>query len=75
MTLRRLLEWQFVLLIGLFGILWASLSQADGNKPAMLITSPRHDAGTHREGETVSHTFEVKNNGTEELRILNVKPG
>ncbi len=74
MTLRRLLKWQFVLLIGLCGVLCASLSLADG-KPAMLIPSPRHDAGTHREGETVSHTFEVKNNGTEELRILNVKPG
>ena len=74
MTLRRLLKWQVLLLIALMGVISAGLSQADG-KPAMLLTSPRHDAGTHREGETVSHTFEVKNSGTEELRILNVKPG
>jgi hypothetical protein len=74
MAFRSSMKWQLVLLIGLFGLLCASLSLADG-KPAMLIPSPRHDAGTHREGETVSHTFEVKNNGTEELRILNVKPG
>ena len=74
MVLRRLLKWQLMLLIGLFGLLHAGLSLADGN-PAMLIPSPRHDAGTHREGETVSHTFEVKNSGTEELRILSVKPG
>jgi len=74
MTFRSSLKWQVVLLVGLFGVLCAGLSLADA-KPAMLIPSPRHDAGTHWEGETVSHTFEVKNSGTEELRILNVKPG
>ena len=42
---------------------------------ALIILSPRHDAGIHWEGETISHTFEVKNGGSAELRILNVKPG
>ncbi len=52
-------------------------SRADGEKasPALMIPSPRHDAGSHWEGDTVSHTFEVKNGGSAELRILNVKPG
>jgi hypothetical protein len=44
-------------------------------KPVVEITSPRHDAGTHWEGEVVTHGFEVKNTGTSELRIISVKPG
>ena len=49
--------------------------EAEEATPALVIPSPRHDAGSHWEGETVSHTFEVKNGGSSELKILNVKPG
>ena len=77
MTFRSSLKWQIVLLIGLMACFYSSFAQADASeaKPVMEIPSPRHDAGTHWEGEVVSHTFEVKNSGNGELKILNVKPG
>ncbi len=53
----------------------AAGKSAETATSALIIPSPRHDAGIHWEGETVSHTFEVKNGGSAELRILNVKPG
>jgi hypothetical protein len=63
--------------IALITLLGLGAARADTEKavPALIIPSPRHDAGSHWEGETVSHTFEVKNGGGAELRILNVKPG
>jgi len=63
-----------ITLITLFGLTAARLD-AEEATPALVIPSPRHDAGSHWEGESVSHTFEVKNAGSGELRILNVKPG
>ena len=63
-----------IVLIVLLGLPLAGKS-AETATSALIIPSPRHDAGIHWEGETVSHTFEVKNGGTAELRILNVKPG
>jgi hypothetical protein len=51
----------------------STVSQAAG--PIFAIPSPHHDAGTVDEGVIVAHTFAVKNQGTEELRILLVKPG
>ncbi len=64
-------------LLFLIVLLGLTVAQAEDEKarPALVIPSPRHDAGSHWEGETVSHTFEVKNDGDAELRILNVKPG
>jgi len=66
-----------ILLIMTITLLGVSVSEADAAKgtPQLVIPSPRHDAGSHWEGETVSHTFEVKNGGTAELKILKVKPG
>ena len=71
------LKWQIVLLIGLIGGFYSGFAQAvtPEAKPVMEIPSPRHDAGTHWEGEVVSHTFEVRNSGNGELKILSVKPG
>jgi hypothetical protein len=65
------------LIITLVTLLGLSDSRADGEKasPALVLPSPRYDAGTCWEGDTVSHTFEAKNGGSAELRILNVKPG
>jgi hypothetical protein len=48
---------------------------AEDAKPLLEIPSPHYDAGTHWEGETVSHTFLLKNNGSAELRILRLRPG
>ncbi len=46
-----------------------------GGQPALVIASPSFDVGPVSEGETISHAFEVKNEGKAELRILEVKPG
>jgi hypothetical protein len=77
MNSRSSLKWQIVLLVGLIGGFYSSFAQAvtPEAKPVMEIPSPRHDAGTHWEGEVVSHTFEVRNSGDGELKILSVKPG
>jgi hypothetical protein len=77
MTLRSFLKWQTILVVGLIIGFYSTVSQADAPKakPAAEITSPRYDAGTHWEGDIVTHAFEVKNTGSGELRILHVKPG
>jgi hypothetical protein len=58
-------------------LLVLGISRVDSGeqKPAMVIPETKYDAGTHWEGEIVSHTYTVKNEGTAELRILKVKPG
>ena len=45
------------------------------NQPRISFDSITHDAGEVWEGDTVTHTFKVKNTGTAELKIKNVKPG
>jgi len=77
MTFRSSLKWQIVLLVGLIGGFYSSFAQAEAPeaKPVVEIPSPRHDAGTHWEGEVVTHDFKVKNTGSSELRIISVKPG
>jgi hypothetical protein len=77
MNSRNRLKWSIVLFTFLVVALYPLVSQADSSaaKPTLEIPSPRHDAGTHWEGEVVSHTYQVKNTGSEELRILSVKPG
>lgn len=77
MTLRRSLKRQIAFLAGLILALYPrfALAAAPEAKPVVEITSPRQDAGSHWEGEVVSRSFEVRNVGTGELRILRVKPG
>jgi len=77
MQLFRKLRWQVILIAGLIAAVNPAVSQANPGaaKPTLDIPSPRHDAGTHWEGEVVSHTYQVKNTGSEELQILSVKPG
>jgi hypothetical protein len=77
MQLFSKLRWHVILIAGLIAAANPIVSQADSPaaKPSLEIPSPRHDAGTHWEGEVVSHTYQVKNTGSEELRILSVKPG
>ncbi len=77
MQLFSKLRWQVILIAGLIVALSPLVSQADSSatRPILEIQSPRHDAGTHWEGEVVSHTYQVKNTGSEELQILSVKPG
>jgi len=77
MNFLKRLKWSIVLFPFLVVALSPLASQADSAaaKPVLDIPSPRYDAGTHWEGEVVSHTYQVKNTGSEELRILSVKPG
>ena len=77
MTFRSFLKWQIIFIVGFILALFPIVVQAGTPevKPVMEIPSPRHDAGSHWEGETVSHAFEVRNTGNGELRILSVKPG
>ena len=71
------IKWQIVIFALLVVAVFPLVSQAGSSavKPVLEIPSPRYDAGTHWEGEKVSNTFQVKNSGSEELRILSVKPG
>ncbi|MGD8915919.1 MAG: hypothetical protein PVH35_04925 [Syntrophobacterales bacterium] len=77
MAFRSSLKRQIIFLVGFTVCLYSSFAQAVAPeaKPVVEIPSPRHDAGTHWEGEVVTHSFEVKNTGSSELRILTVKPG
>jgi hypothetical protein len=45
------------------------------DEPVLVITSPSFDVGAVWEGDTISHAFEVKNEGKAELKILEVRPG
>ena len=45
------------------------------NQPKISFDATTYDAGEVWEGETVSHSFTVKNTGTAVLTIQNVKPG
>ena len=77
MNFPNKLKWSIPLFTLLVVLLFPLISQANSaaTQPALVIESPRYDAGSHWEGDTVSHTFQVKNKGGEVLRILNVKPG
>ena len=70
-------KWQIGFLLGVVTVLalFASRAVAADGKPILVIPTSHHDAGTHMEGERVSHTFEVKNNGSAELKIHRVNPG
>jgi hypothetical protein len=70
-------RWRPVLLSALSGLCIVVGSQAfgQGGKPALVIPSPSYDMGGVWEGQTISHAFEVKNEGAAELKILEVKPG
>jgi len=71
------MKWLVILFVGLIGGFNSNFARAAAPeaKPVVEIPSPRHDAGTHWEGDIVTHGFEVKNTGSSELRIISVKPG
>ncbi len=77
MKFYRSMKWLVILFIGLTACFYSNFAQAVAPEaePVVEIPAPRHDAGTHWEGEVVSHSFEVRNSGNGELKILSVKPG
>ena len=46
-----------------------------GDQPQLVIDSANHDVGEVWEGEDIIHSFTVKNTGTAQLAIKNVKAG
>lgn len=44
-------------------------------QPQITIDAPNYDFGKIYEGEKISHNFTIKNTGTAELTIKDVKPG
>jgi hypothetical protein len=46
-----------------------------GGQPHLVIASTTHDAGEVWEGEDIVHAFVIKNTGTAELSIKDVKAG
>ena len=49
--------------------------QSSEEQPTISFDTTTYDAGEVWEGDTVSHSFSVKNTGTAVLNIKNVKPG
>ena len=45
------------------------------NQPQITVDSTRYDAGTVDEGDSIIHTFTIKNTGAAQLNIKNVKAG
>ncbi|MBI4469685.1 MAG: DUF1573 domain-containing protein [Acidobacteria bacterium] len=43
--------------------------------PKIVLASLRHDFGNVKPGTPLDHTFTFKNEGSADLRILNVAPG
>lgn len=58
-----------------FAILVSAQGLSQSVEPALVIPSPSRDVGAVWEGDTISHAFEVRNEGTAELKILEVRPG
>ncbi len=52
---------------------WVFAQETKG--PKIVIEGIRHDFGEVKEGEVVTHTFRVLNQGNETLKIIRVKPG
>ena len=75
-TMRKvMLHLLMVLFLTALGVHGPVEAAQETESPRLLVTSLEYDAGRVDEGETISHAFEVKNAGDEELRILSVKPG
>jgi hypothetical protein len=51
----------------------APLSFAESLAPRVLVEAPVHDFGTVEEGATVEHVFRLRNDGTDWLRVDQVK--
>ncbi len=69
--MKRSIPFLFVLLF----VASIALTAASGT-PKMVIEQVTHDAGeVYRTGTPIEHAFVVKNTGTSDLTILEVKPG
>lgn len=87
--MNRKTDWRFTSVIPLLSLIialpFAAFAQAsaqngakDGKTapaaPKLRVDNPEHYLGRVKEGEEVSHTFKIKNEGAAELVIHNVSP-
>ena len=65
------------LIVALAALVWLSLPFAAGQdgQPKAVYPATEHDFGNVERGDTLEHTFIVRNEGTAPLEIVNVKPG
>ena len=62
--------------IVLFLLVASLFSYAQSGKPSMTIDQMKFDAGqVWRNGKPIEHAFRIKNTGSADLNILEVKPG
>ena len=66
---------QIVLTLALVAFVVASIAYADEPAPEIVIPKLRHDFGKVFEREAYAHDFVVRNRGSADLLIDNVKPG
>jgi len=68
----------------LFRLLWAlaiitifcaPAAAKEEKTPRLIIRDGVFDGGTVNEGETIKHTFLIRNEGSAPLQIIDVKPG
>ena len=52
-----------------------SIPAQEKQGPKMILEEERFDFGEVKEGEVISHSFKVLNQGDQPLEIKNVKPG
>ncbi len=64
------------LIVALAALVWLSLPFALGQEgqPKAVYPAAVHDFGTVERGDTLEHTFIVRNEGTAPLEIVSVKP-
>ncbi len=64
------------LIVALAALVWLSLPYAAGQdgQPKAVYPATEHDFGTVERGDTLEHTFIVRNEGTAPLEIVSVKP-
>jgi glutathione peroxidase len=83
--LNRKTDWGFIAVISLLALIIAipfSAFAQDGSRdgktgpaaPKIALGEREHDFGKVKEGEVMSHTFKIKNEGAAELVIHNVSP-
>jgi hypothetical protein len=53
---------------------WPALAQ-EAQGPKMVLKERAFDFNKVREGEVISHAFEVRNEGDQALEIIRVRPG
>lgn len=64
---------RWLLLLGGAALTAAPLSFAQGLAPRVLIETPVHEFGTVEEGAAIEHVFRLRNDGTDWLRVEQVK--